>query len=173
MAVGVIAISVAAACSPDTDRFRPLQAGDMVPAFSAPAAASGDTVHMSDLRGQLVLLNVWATWCPPCRDEMPGLQALHERYAGRGLRVVGVSVDSPGAEGAIAGFVAEQGLTFDILHDAGDIVSRQFRTMGVPETFLIGTDGRILHRWIGKFDPLADDVIARIDAALPAAAPGP
>jgi cytochrome c biogenesis protein CcmG, thiol:disulfide interchange protein DsbE len=158
------------ACAPDTDRFRPLQAGDRAPAFAAPIPG-GDTLTLASLRGDPVLLNVWATWCPPCREEMPSLQVLHETYGPRGLRVIGVSVDSRGAESAIRSFTADHGITFTILHDPAEAVSRQFRINGVPETFLIDAGGRIAHRWIGAFDPLADDATQRIEAALTRANP--
>jgi peroxiredoxin len=156
----------AIACSQDTGGFRPLAAGDDAPEFSAPVL-DGDSLHLASLRGQPVLLNVWATWCPPCREEMPALQALHEQLGPRGLRVLGVSVDSHGSEETIRRFLVEGGYTFTILHDASDAVSRQFRTIGVPETFLIDGEGRVVRRWIGKFDPLAADVVRDIEPLLP------
>ena len=84
----------------------------------------------------------------------------------RGLRVLGVSVDSRGSESTIRRFLTEGGLTFTILHDPADAVSRQFRAIGVPETFLIDADGRVVRRWIGKFDPLAPDVLRDIEPLL-------
>jgi cytochrome c-type biogenesis protein len=156
------------ACAPDDGGYRPLAAGDDVPAFGAPVL-DGDSLQLASLRGQPVLLNVWATWCPPCREEMPALQTLHEEYGPRGLRVVGVSVDSHGSEATIRRFLEEGGYSFTILHDAADAVSRQFRTIGVPETFLIDGEGRVVRRWIGKFDPLAADVVADIEPLLPGA----
>lgn len=154
-----------AACAPDTDGFRPLAAGDPAPVFALPDMAN-DTVTLADLRGSPVMLNVWATWCPPCREEMPGLQALHERYSADGLRVVGVSIDNRGAEDAIRSFATDFGITFTLLHDPGEVVPRQYRTVGVPETFLIDADGVVAHRWIGMFDPLAPDVEERVRAVL-------
>jgi peroxiredoxin len=156
-----------ASCGEAPRQYRPLQAGDDAPAYAA-AMLDGDTVDLASLRGSPVMLNIWATWCAPCREEMPGLQTLHERFADRGLRVIGVSVDNSGAERAIRDFAAGLGLTFTLLHDPADQVARRFRTVGVPETFLIDADGRIVHRWIGRFDPGADDVVARVTAALPA-----
>jgi cytochrome c biogenesis protein CcmG/thiol:disulfide interchange protein DsbE len=100
---------------------------------------------------------------------MPLLQELHEQLGPRGLRILGVSVDSHGSEPTIRRFVAEGGYTFTILHDAADAVSREFRTSGgVPETFLIDGDGRLVRRWIGRFDPLADDVVNDVLSLLPA-----
>jgi peroxiredoxin len=153
------------ACGPETRTYRPLAAGDDAPAYAAPVL-DGDTLDLRSLRGQPVLLNVWATWCPPCREEMPGLQALHQQYVARGLRVIGVSVDSRGAEDAIRAFLHDASVSFTILHDDADAVSRDFRTIGVPETFLIDRNGVVLRRWIGKFDPLAPDVIKDVESAL-------
>jgi peroxiredoxin len=160
-----LALLLAACAAPADSAFRPLAAGDVAPAFALPALA-GDTVSLADLRGAPVLVNIWATWCPPCREEMPGLQLLHERHGPRGLRVVGVSIDSRGAEDAILGFVQEHGIRFTILHDVAELLPRLYRTAGVPETFLIDGDGIVVHRWIGMFDPLAPDVEERVQAVL-------
>jgi peroxiredoxin len=164
--LGWITVVVLAACGGETGQFRAPGVGDPAPAFTAPAL-SGDTLSLADFRGSPVMLNVWATWCPPCREEMPGLQALHEAYGDRGLRIVGVSIDSRGAEDAIRGFLDDHGIDFTILHDPGETVPRQFRTAGVPETFLIDANGVLAHRWIGKFDPMAPDVLQRVEALLP------
>ncbi|HSJ24548.1 MAG TPA: TlpA disulfide reductase family protein [Longimicrobiales bacterium] len=155
-----------AGCGADADTFRPFTVGDPAPDFALSAMA-GDTVRLSDLRGGPVLLNIWATWCPPCREEMPGLQALHETYGQQGLHVVGVSIDARGAEDAVRAFAGDFGIGFTLLHDPGEVVPRQYRTSGVPETFLIDADGVLAYRWIGAFDPLAPDVHQRIQAVLP------
>ncbi|HEU5209424.1 MAG TPA: TlpA disulfide reductase family protein [Longimicrobiales bacterium] len=143
--------------------FAPLQRGDRAPAFGA-VTLEGDSLALGSLADRPILLNVWATWCPPCREEMPALQALHDRYDARGLAVVAVSLDASAADAAA--FAGELGLTMRMLHDPAGRVTRTFRTTGVPETFLIGPDGRIVRRWIGAFDPLADDVIASVESVL-------
>ncbi|HEX5832167.1 MAG TPA: redoxin domain-containing protein [Gemmatimonadaceae bacterium] len=107
---------------------------------------------ISDYRGEVVLLNIWATWCAPCREEMPSIQALHERFAKQGLHVVAVSIDDPGSEAAIRDFAREYGLTFEILHDASGAIQRQYQTTGVPETVVIGRDGTIRKKQIGHAD---------------------
>jgi peroxiredoxin len=155
-------------CGQDADRFRAPTVGDPAPATYGAPTLAGDTLLLAQLRGSVVMLNVWATWCSPCREEMPGLQALHERYGDRGLHVVAVSVDARGSESTIDTFIREHGITFTVLHDVAEDVSHQFRTAGVPETFLIDRQGVIARRWIGKFDPVADDVISRVEALLDA-----
>jgi peroxiredoxin len=164
----VLLMTAPSGCGQEVDRFRAPAVGDPAPAAYGAPTLAGDTVRLAQLRGTPVMLNVWATWCAPCREEMPGLQALHERYGARGLRVVAVSVDARGSESTIETFIREYGITFTILHDVAEDVSRQFRTLGVPETFLIDSDGVIAHRWIGKFDPIAADVTARVEALLDA-----
>jgi peroxiredoxin len=154
----LFASTVAAACErPDTGAIRRIQAGDPAPSYQA-ATLAGDTVSLASLRGEPVMLNIWATWCIPCREEMPALEALHRQYADAGLRIVGVSVDAAGLTRDIEAFLGDVGVTFTILHDPAERVTRQFRTIGVPETFLIDRDGVIVRRWIGKFDPFAEDV---------------
>jgi cytochrome c biogenesis protein CcmG, thiol:disulfide interchange protein DsbE len=137
--------------------------GAPVPSFAA-ATMAGDTVSLSGLEGEYVLLNIWATWCLPCREEMPDLQAIHESYGDRGLRVVGVTIDQAHARRDIEEFVADRGIGFTILHDPQSTVTRLFRSVGVPETFLIAPDGTLEQRWFGQIDPEA--VRARIDTAL-------
>ena len=126
-----------------------VEVGRAAPAYAAPDLA-GDTVTLASLRGAPVLLNVWATWCHPCQEEMPDLQAVHEEYAPRGLRVIGVSIDQQRAAGDIHAFLRDHGIHFTILHDATSTVSHTFRTAGVPETFLIDAAGVLRARWIGQ-----------------------
>lgn len=104
---------------------------------------------MADYRGQVVLLNIWATWCAPCRIEMPSMQALHEEFAPRGLRVVAISIDAPGNEPVIRDFAESYGLTFEILYDPGGLIRRVYQTSGVPETAVIARDGTIRKRVAG------------------------
>jgi cytochrome c biogenesis protein CcmG, thiol:disulfide interchange protein DsbE len=157
---------VLVACeAPDTSSIRALQAGDPAPGYAA-ATLDGDSVSLASLRGEAVMLNVWATWCAPCREEMPLLEALHREYGADGLRIIGVSVDAAGMSRDIRRFVDEHDLTFTILHDPAERVSRTFRARAVPETYLIDRDGRMVRRWIGKFDPLAPDARRDVERAL-------
>lgn len=134
------------------DRFLPPEVGTRAPDFAV-RDMQGRPVSLSDLRGDVVLLNIWATWCGPCREEMPSMQRLHEQLGDEGLRIVAVSIDGAGSgaerAGDVAAFARQFGLTFPIwLNPSGDI-QRTYRTTGVPETFLIGRDGVIRKKVIG------------------------
>ncbi len=107
---------------------------------------------LSSYRGDVVLLNMWATWCAPCREEMPSMQAVHEALGPRGLRVVAVSVDERNQYRTIRDFVKELGLTFDILHDESKAMIRRYQTTGVPETWVIDRAGKIRKKQIGPAD---------------------
>jgi cytochrome c-type biogenesis protein len=111
-------------------------------------------VSLASLRGRVVLLNIWATWCHPCREEIPVLQALHERNAARGLEVVGVSVDAGGEDEAVAEFARDYRMTYPAWRDPDGRVSTLFAAVGVPATYLVGRDGTLLWRKVG---PIAAD----------------
>ena len=124
--------------------------GSRAPDFSAATLDSTPRIRtFADYTGDVVLLNIWATWCGPCRVEMPSIQNLHDAYAARGLRVVAVSVDAGGKESQIRDFTDSLGLTFEILHDSSGAIKQSYRTTGVPETVVIGRDGVIRKRVVG------------------------
>jgi peroxiredoxin len=134
--------------------------GAPAPSYRA-ATMAGDTSSLESLRGRTVLLNVWATWCHPCREELPVLQQLHETHASRGLVIVGVSIDASGSHGAIAEFAANYGVTYPLWHDPDNTVSAVFQGIGVPLSVLIGPDGIIRWKHLGP--------VRANDAALAAA----
>ena len=122
-----------------------VQAGAAAPQFIAVTLdATPRPRTLADYRGSPVLLNVWATWCDPCREEMPSMQRLYDAYGARGLRVVAVSVDDRGNEGLIRDFVAEHHLTFDILHQGASNMMSLYQVRGVPQTFLISRTGELV-----------------------------
>jgi cytochrome c-type biogenesis protein len=135
--------------------------GEQAPAYAARTIA-GDTVRLSDLRGHPVLLNVWATWCIPCRKELPELQALHTQLAPRGLQVVGVSVDEGNDDNAVRDFARAFGITYTIVRDPATVIYSAFAIPGVPATFLIDRTGKVAWRIMGPFS--ATDT--RLQAAL-------
>lgn len=141
--------------------------GNRAPAFGA-AELDGEDVSLASLRGEVVLLNVWATWCYPCRREMPSFQSLHRDFSDEGLRVVAVSIDGPGAQPAIEKFLREYGITFTVLHDPEQRVTRAFSTIGVPETFLIDRNGVLVRHWRGRIDGHSELIRGPIRDALAA-----
>jgi len=129
-----------------TARRSPVQIGGAAPSFRGfTVEAPIVETSLADYAGSVVIVNIWATWCEPCLVEMPSLEALHRRYAKDGLKIVGVSVDAPGADAQIRAFRERLGLTFAILHDAADIRAT-YQTAGVPESFVIGRDGKLRRR---------------------------
>ena len=121
-----------------------VEPGAVAPPFSAVTLdATPKSRTIADYRGSPVLLNVWATWCDPCREEMPSMQRLYDAYRDRGLKVVAVSIDDAGNEQLIRDFASEHRLTFDILHDARSAIMTTYQVRGVPQSFLIATTGRI------------------------------
>jgi thiol-disulfide isomerase/thioredoxin len=107
---------------------------------------------LSDYRGEVVLLNLWATWCGPCEWEMPSLQALHEAYAPGGLKVVAVAVDDPGFEQRVRDFISQRNLTFEVLSEGSGKIEADYHARGIPATYLIGRDGLIRKRVAGASD---------------------
>ena len=110
---------------------------------------------LADYRGNVVMINIWATWCVPCRAEMPSIEQLYRSLGPKGLKVLGVSVDEPGTEKQIRDFVKEYSLTFQILHDPkgqdGEVV-KAYDAVGYPETVIIGRDDIIRKKQIGASD---------------------
>jgi cytochrome c biogenesis protein CcmG/thiol:disulfide interchange protein DsbE len=127
--------------------------GSRAPEFGAVTVDSPPRVRtLADYNGQVILLNVWATWCGPCRVEMPSMEALHRDFASKGLRVVAVSIDQIAGPPQIREFARELGLTFEILHDSAQNIVRAYQVNGYPQSFVIGRDGTIRRRWIGAED---------------------
>lgn len=132
------------------DELFPVSVGSKAPAFHAETLdRAPKEVSLADFRGQVVLLNIWATWCVPCRIEMPGIEDLERQMGPQGLKIVAVSIDDPGQEQKVRDFAKEYGLTFEILHDGSGRIEKQYQTTGVPETFVIGKDGVIRKKVIG------------------------
>ena len=126
------------------DEMFPVVVGTDAPDFSAKTLGTpAREKTLADYRGQVVLLNVWATWCLPCRVEMPSIEKLHQAYGPKGLKIVAVSIDDPGTDAQIRDFAKTFGLTFEILHDPSSKITEGYQITGYPETFVIGRDGVI------------------------------
>lgn len=119
------------------------------PAFAVPTL-DGDTVRLSELRGQVVLLNFWATWCPPCRVEMPGFQDVWEDYGDRGFTLIGLSVDR-GDRSAVERWVRDRGFTYPIAFAPASVVRDYGGASVLPTSLLINREGRIVRRVEGFY----------------------
>jgi peroxiredoxin len=139
-------------------------AGSAAPEFRAKDLATGRQVTLADYRGKVVLLNLWATWCEPCRVEMPSMQRLYRRMGGPDFRVVAVSIDEEG-DSVVTAFARELGLTFDILHDQTAAMKQIYQATGVPESWVISRDGVIIKKVIGASEwdgPVNETLIRRL-----------
>ena len=126
-----------------------LEIGGEAPPFEYPLLGGGNA-SLANQKNKVVLINIWATWCAPCLDEMPGLQRLYARMKedGAPFEILAVSIDALGAD-AVEKFVERFGLTFPILLDSRGSIKKLYRTTGVPETFILDRQGRLLQKIIG------------------------
>jgi peroxiredoxin len=144
--LGVIGFGIGAALllTPEITRIEP---GTRAPDYAV-YTLDGDTVAIRDFRGEVVLLNVWATWCAPCEQEMPSMERLQQELGDQGFRVVAVSVDQADAT-TVRDWVAERNLSFTVLHDPSGRIQQVYQTTGVPESFVLDRDGVIVKKIIG------------------------
>jgi thiol-disulfide isomerase/thioredoxin len=159
------------ACQPNAsgeEKFRPIAVGEPVPELAV-RTLQGDTARIE--AGQPVtLLHVWATWCGPCEKEFPEIEALQKEFGPRGLRIVAVSVDEGDDDDPVRTFVREKGATFEIGRDPAGSVRRLYQGIGVPESYLIGSDGKLIVRQFGAIPEGAEAMRAAIEQALNAGA---
>jgi peroxiredoxin len=143
---------------------RPVRPGSTAPNFTAVNVTNGDTVTLRDYGGDVMLLNLWATWCAPCEVEMPSMQRLHDLLGPSGLKIVAVSVDTQ-ESALVARWAEDRGLTFDVLHDRNGSIMTDYQATGWPESFIIDRDGVIVRKIWGpaEWDDQAEvDVFRRL-----------
>ena len=154
IAVGVILTLLAGALGVGVllmEDIKQVQPGVEAPDFNALNLVTGDSVTLADYRGEVVLLNLWATWCSPCRWEMPSMERLYQELGPAGLKIVAVSVDQVSGD-EVMEFANELELTFDILHDRGGQIEIDYQVTGLPETVIIDRQGVIVHKAIGPVE---------------------
>ena len=150
-ALRLAALACLAGCAPP----RVPQIGQPLPEVALPDL-EGRIVRLSDFRGKVVIVNFWASWCPPCLAEMPSLEKLYRALNAKGLEVVAISVDEDPS--VIRAYRRDLGVTFPVLHDKGARVSHAFQTFKYPETYVVDRDGKLVMKMIGAVDwvePLA------------------
>ena len=137
------------------------------PIFAVTAA--GARISLVELRGRVLLVNFWATWCPPCREEMGQFEELHREFAGRGLTVLAVNVRE--SQPVVRKFGKRMGLTYPLLLDPDGAIGRAYGVVGLPSTFLIGRDGRPFALAVGARNWGGPEAKALIEAMLAQTAP--
>ena len=161
----IASVFVLAACGGDAAPRAVVAVGAPVPSYSA-EKADGTPIALADLKGEVVLLNIWATWCKPCRQEIPALEALHQRHREAGLVVAGVSIDVDEDRKKVAEFAGALGASYAIWYDPDDRVSTTFLALGVPASYLIGRDGTLRWRHVGPITAEDGALNAALKAAL-------
>jgi peroxiredoxin len=148
--------------------FGPSQETPIHPGFPAPNVAfpglDGRTVDLKDYRGKVVFLNIWATWCPTCREEMPSMEKLYRELKGEAFEILAVSVDTSGAK-TVAPFMKAHKLSFPVLLDPEGAIAKPYGVTGVPESFIINKEGIIEKIVIGPID-WTDPAIVRFFRTL-------
>lgn len=136
--------------SPSTARMpvEGIQVGNLAPDFQL-SNLEGQSISLSDFRGRPVLINFWATWCPPCRDEMPYIQQIYEEWSAKGLVLLAINIgESPST---VEGFTQSYNLSLPVLLDTNQIVAQKYNITGIPATFFIDKNGIIQRKVVGAF----------------------
>lgn len=133
--------------SQETANLGGLKVGAKAPEFEL-KTLSGETIKLSDLKGKKVMLNFWATWCPPCKAEMPAMEKFHKQ-AGEEVVILAVNID-PHLD--VQAFVNENGITFSIPLDEEDKVNEMYQILSIPTTYFIDTNGNIGNKYIGAMN---------------------
>ncbi len=172
LAIGCVVLAIVAGIAYGATRYLrkelfPVELGTKAPDFKAFTLDSiPREKRLADYRGKVLMINVWATWCLPCRVEMPSIEALNKAYASKGLKIVAISIDDPGTDATIRAFVKQYGLTFEVLHDAQGKISDEYDITGYPETFIVGKDGVIRKKLMSATDWNSPDARALMDRLL-------
>ncbi len=137
--------------------------GKKAPEFSL-KDTNDRTVSLSSLKGNVVLINFWATWCPPCRAEMPSLNRLHKDYMNKGLVVLAVSTDR--SVSSVKDFLGRNPVDFPVVMDSGSRVARQFKVFSLPTSFLVDRNGIIVRKYLGEEEWDSEAIRNHIRAAI-------
>jgi peroxiredoxin len=138
----------------------PVQIGEQAPDFTLPRVPEG-AISLAQYRGNVVVLNFWASWCPPCVDETPSLEAFAQQVQGHGVVVLGVSVDQDLS--ALEKFIAQYHLTYPIARDPNWALPHRYGTYKIPETYIIDRTGHLAEKIIGETDWSEPHMIAYVE----------
>jgi len=162
--LGWIWLSAAPQNSTTNGKIPAPQSGFLAPDFNL-KTLDGQNVRLSDFRGKVVLVNIWASWCTPCRAEMPAIERVYQNYREQGLIVLAVDSTVQDTVSNVKAFVDENELSFPILLDEGGLVTRLYRVQSLPNSFFIGADGVVREVVIGG--PMAEALVSsRVEKLL-------
>lgn len=160
--IAVLLLALVAAIY-DGMREKVIDVGDTAPDFSI-ATDSGRVITRANFGGKLLVLNFWATWCPPCIEEMPSLDQFQKTFAGHGVVVLGISVDKD--ERAYKSFLSKAGVSFQTARDARAGINAEYGTFKYPETYLIDTRGKVVRKFIGPENWTHENMLADVRSLL-------
>jgi peroxiredoxin len=138
-------------------KYSPLKRGHSAPKCTFPGL-DGKIVSLADYRGQVVLVNIWATWCPPCVDEMPSMEKLHQELQGENFEILAISIDAVGTK-AVAPFMKKYNLSFPALIDPDGTIKTLYHITGVPESFIIDRQGILVEKIVGPRNWAAPEAV--------------
>jgi peroxiredoxin len=147
--------------SPDASARAKVSIGEAAPDFTL-KNIQGEDVTLSDLRGQVVLVNFWATWCPPCRQEMPSMEKLYQHLQDQEFEMLAINVEENGPE-AVASFLKDQSHSFPILFDTQAKAQRLYNVSKYPETFVVDRNGIVVEHVVGAIDWMQPNVVEYLE----------
>ncbi|MCM3081865.1 TlpA disulfide reductase family protein [Brevibacillus invocatus] len=140
-----------------------LNQGELAPDFEL-RTLDNTPIRLSELRGQKVIVNLWATWCPPCRAEMPDMQEFYEQEKENGVTILGVNlIETEQGPESVDAFLKEYGITFPVVLDQGKHISQQYQAISIPTSYVIDTEGVVQYKMIG---PLTKEMMEKMIAAI-------
>ncbi|HVR44661.1 MAG TPA: TlpA disulfide reductase family protein [Thermoanaerobaculia bacterium] len=143
----------------------PVAVGETMPPYTA-QTLDGASFDLADLRGTVVLVNIWATWCGPCRYEIPDLIELHRTWAPEGFQVLGVSVDGPETMSEVEPMVKARSINYPVVLDPDGVIANVFETAVIPTSALIDREGTVVWKEIGVIDASDPELLAAMREAL-------
>lgn len=159
----LLCIIILTACS-RKETAQPALEGKPAPDFNVRDLAGKET-RLSDLKGKVTLVNFWATWCPPCREEVPSMAELNRLMAGKPFRMLAISIDQ-GGKGAVEAFFRQANVSLPAYLDSDGAIGKMYGITGVPETFVIDRKGVIIKKVIGPQEWSAPEVVKFLDDAM-------
>jgi peroxiredoxin len=148
--IGILIVLQTKDSSFDWPKNASIEKGRPAPDFTLPRP-DGKMVSLADFRGKVVLINIWATWCPPCVAEMPSMEKLYQELQDEDFEILAVSIDESGAN-TVRSFMKQHRLSFVSLNDSGGGIASLYQTTGVPESFIVDKDGILVEKVIGPRD---------------------